>query len=126
MGAYYLAGYGPECARKAALTWPDARSAKEIDKAIGHGFHKQAELALAHVLAVDPLAARYELPRWQTRFLKLAAWSEDKRYESSQMFGAAAARGVLREANEVVTEVIAALWADGRLPPLEDLVEVMP
>jgi len=41
--AFHLAGFGPECARKAALTVPGA-SQGTMDKAIGHGFHDNRPL----------------------------------------------------------------------------------
>src|SRR5580658_3108474 len=65
--AYYLAGYGPECARKAALTFATEKQALELDKAVGHGFGDDAETALAMWCALDPLALRYTLHHWKGR-----------------------------------------------------------
>jgi MinD-like ATPase involved in chromosome partitioning or flagellar assembly len=65
--AYYLAGYGPERARKAALTFASEPEALELDKAVGHGFRKDAETALALVCTLDPLATRYTLQDWKAR-----------------------------------------------------------
>jgi hypothetical protein len=123
--AFHLAGYGPECVRKAALTY-DPSAMKELDKAIGHGFRKDVESTLALVIPLDPLAVRYELPGWKTRFSVLTTWSEEVRYQASDHLGRGSAQKLVDVATELVTEVTTALWADGRLPPLADLVRVKP
>lgn len=125
MQAFHLAGFGPECARKAALTVPEA-SQTAMDKAIGHGFHDVAELALAIACDLDPLASRYELKDWQTRFPALLRWTEQSRYEASDQRTHRVAQATVADASMVVTEVVAALWADGRLPTSNTLVEVRP
>ncbi len=123
--AFHLAGFGPECARKAALTVPEA-SQIALDKAIGHGFHDVTELALAIAINLDPLASRYELTDWQTRFPAMVKWNEQARYEASDGRSRREAEVVLREAADAVSDVVAALWADGRLPPLNHLTQVRP
>lgn len=97
-----------------------------LDKAIGHGFRNDQEVVLAMVLALDPLASRYELPGWRGRFPVLGQWNEQVRYEASDRVGAAFARQMVKASTALVTEVVAALWADGRLPPVDDLIRVKP
>src|SRR5215212_4601191 len=62
--AFHLAGFAPECARKAALP----RST--FDKAIGHGTTDASELSLEWALAHDPRARRYriDLVKWAARY----------------------------------------------------------
>lgn len=124
--AYYLAGYGPECARKAALTFAMEKQAAELDKAVGHGFGDDAETALALVCALDPLAMRYTLRDWKVREPILKQWKEHARYAQSDSITRKQAGKMLDAATGLVEEVIAALWADGRLPPLETVVRVKP
>jgi hypothetical protein len=122
--AFYLAGYGPECARKAALTFASEIEADALDKAVGHGFRKDAETALALACTLDPLATRYMLHDWKTRLPVLTEWSEQCRYVQSDQIGKKQASKLLDVASRLVEEVVTALWADGRLPPLADLVRV--
>lgn len=124
--AYHLAGYGPECARKAALTFSSESEAAALDKAVGHGFRKDAETALALVCTLDPLAIRYALRDWKTRMPVLTEWNEQVRYTKSDHIGEARARTMVGVAQRLVEDVITALWADGRLPRLESLVQVRP
>lgn len=124
MQAFYLAGYGPECARKAALTFASEPEARELDKAVGHGFRKDAETAFALACTLDPLATRYTLRDWKARLPVLTQWNEQCRYEKSDHLDEKQAKKMLDAATGLVVEVIAALWADGRLPRLEDLVRV--
>jgi len=50
--AYYLAGFGPECARKACL------ESRSFDKVLGHDFADFAESTLDVACALDPHAHR--------------------------------------------------------------------
>jgi hypothetical protein len=124
--ASYLAGYGPECARKAALTFATEKEAEELDKAVGHGVGDDAEVALALVCALDPLAVRYTLRDWKSRKPDLKHWKDWFRYARSDSLTPKYAQRMLDAAEGLVDEVLAALWADGRLPHLEDLVRVKP
>jgi len=124
--AYHLAGYGPECARKAALTFATEPQAEAMDKAVGHGFRRDAETAFALACTLDPLAKRYALREWRARLPVLQEWNEQCRYAKSDQLGDRRARRLVNAATELVEEVIAALWADGRLPPLAEVVRVAP
>src|SRR5262245_44496192 len=52
--AYHLAGFGPECVRKATL------SIRWLDLAISHGFDDLAESLVDFAVSIDPLAHRYD------------------------------------------------------------------
>jgi hypothetical protein len=124
--AYHLAGFGPECARKAALTFTSKQEEDEMYKAVGHGFKKDAEAALAVACALDPLASRYALRDWKARAPHVAGWDPQCRYEKSDHFTVRQAEELVGEASALVEDVVVALWADGRLPPLGELVRVRP
>lgn len=105
--AYHLAGFGPECARKATL------HGRLFDQALGHALGPDT-VALEFVLAIDPAAHRYEPRSWAARFPALTRWSPDCRYERT---GTRDPADMIREAGELVDRITTALWADGRLPP---------
>jgi hypothetical protein len=65
--AYHLAGFAPECVRKAALP------SRTFDKAIGHGIGETSDFALRFALAMDPTAHRYDLLDWATTHPALSA-----------------------------------------------------
>lgn len=106
--AFHLAGFGPECARKATL--PKAT----YDKAIGHGVGGTSELALGVALSLDARAHRYGLVGWATRYPALAAWTEMARYDKTGDHEEVAR--LLQEAREVVDRIAFARWADGLVP----------
>lgn len=108
--AFHLAGYGPECARKATL------GLRDFDKTIGHRFDERAEGVLDVLVALDPWALRYEPTRWGIRFPALAEWMETVRYRRTGATDEAKARALVGQAREAVDGVVAALWADGRFP----------
>ncbi|MBX3270621.1 MAG: hypothetical protein KF729_10185 [Sandaracinaceae bacterium] len=107
--AYHLAGFGPECARKATL------SSRIYDKAIGHGVGRASDVALDVALALDAHAHRYDLVDWRGRYPTLAAWTEQARYEGTGTYGAVAVEPLLEEAHQIVGRIAFALWADGRV-----------
>lgn len=107
--AYHLAGFAPECARKAAL------SSAVYDKPMGHG-GRASEAVLGMALALDARAHRYDLASWQARYPALARWSERARYEQTGTYRPEETDGLLREAREIVDRIAFALWADGSVP----------
>ncbi len=107
--AYHLAGYAPECMRKATL------SVRWFDKAIGHRFDDSTEGALEFAIALDPLAERYAPRRFGSRFPALACWREDARYEQTGARDPAEAQRCVSEARNVTNDLLFAMWADGRL-----------
>jgi hypothetical protein len=109
--AYHLAGFGPECARKATL------SRSTFDKAIGHGTTEASELSLEWALAHDPRAHRYriDLAAWAGRYPALAKWNEGARYDRTGRRQAPEVAALLAEARAIVGATVAALWGDGAL-----------
>ena len=108
--AYHLAGYGPECARKATL------SRREFDKTIGHRFRAGTEGIIDLISTLDPHAHRYALRDWALRYPSLAEWREDVRYEPTGTYLRPAVSALVLEARQAVDAVVLALWADGRIP----------
>lgn len=113
--AYHLAAFGPECARKAAL------SARWLDKEIGHGAAAFADDLIDLVVAIDPIAHRYDPQAYRARFPELGRWTVDCRYDRTGTYTQARAQTLCQEARAAVDTTVAALWADGRLPDGEAL-----
>ena len=113
--AYHLAGYAPECMRKATL------GVRWFDMAIGHRFDDAAERVIDFAIAMEPMALRYNPSDRRTRFPAMAAWQEDVRYLRTGSTDPATVRRCVTEARTMVDEMLFALWADGRI---ED--EVLP
>ena len=108
--AYHLAGFAPECARKATIP----RST--FHRAIGHGFGASSEVALEAALALDPVARRYRLTGWASDFPTLAGWSEQARYEPTGTRKPEEVASLLDESRRIVGRIAATLWADGMIP----------
>ena len=108
--AFHLAGFGPECARKAAL--PRAT----FDQAIGHGVTDMSELALRFAVVTDPVARRYDIQGWSGRYPALLRWREAARYDQTGTHLDHEVRAVVTEAREIVDRIAFALWADGQVP----------
>lgn len=108
--AFHLAGFGPECARKATLMsdW--------FDKAIGHGMSGSVDQLLEVASSLDSDASRYRISGWADRYNALKKWTEQARYERTGTRSREVARGLLDEAREIVEDLTLALWADGLLP----------
>jgi hypothetical protein len=113
--AYHLAAFGPECVRKASLPF------RWLDKVIGHGAASLADDLVELVVAIDPIAHRYDPCSYRSRHLALAGWRVDCRYDRTGTKTWDQADALCREARVVVDATVAALWADGRLPDGEAL-----
>lgn len=111
--ALHLAGFGPECARKACVDEVIA------DKALGHDIEGCADPTVDLLLALDPSASRYgidghtlKLPHrakhWRVEY-RYRATSEPKLIEK-------AVAAVVEEARAFVDDCVAELWSDGALP----------
>lgn len=107
--AYHLAGYAPECMRKATL------GVRWFDKAIGHRFDEAAGTAIDFAIAMDPMALRYNPRGIGDHFTELKAWREDVRYLRSGRIAPAQVERCVAESRELVEELLFALWWDGRL-----------
>lgn len=113
--AYHLAAFGPECARKAAL------SVRWLDKEIGHGAAAFADDLIELVVAIDPVAHRYDPRSYRARYPELGRWTVDCRYERTGSCPRTRAEALCGEARAAVDATVATLWADGRLPDGEAL-----
>lgn len=107
--AVHLAGFGPECARKACLSLPWA------DRLLGHQLDDLGELLVAAVASLDVEAHRYHITDWPRRYQALARWRPECRYQRTGTTTAEQARGLVGEARTVVDALVVALWCDGRL-----------
>lgn len=107
--ARHLAGYGPECARKALL------SVRWADKALGHDFGGDNEDILAVIVALDPHAARYDPSGWTSRYGELPQWKPDCRYDRTGTADSTRTQELVRQARCAVDETVLALWTDGVL-----------
>lgn len=122
--AFYLAGYGPECARKASLARWEDKQEDVRNRAIGHRFEDPAETALAWFCDLDPLAARYTLRRWRDQHPILGEWAEEVRYGRSDSITRSKVRRMRDSADALTYSTVASLWADGRLEALDTLTAV--
>ena len=109
--AWHLAGYAPECARKACLhdAW--------ADQAIGHDLAPGAEALVDLAASLDPRCARYRVLDWGARWPVLGNWSPQARYEPTGTRDAAEVGGVLVAAQEAVEATVVELWSCGDLAP---------
>ncbi|MEM9458219.1 MAG: hypothetical protein AAGF11_28850 [Myxococcota bacterium] len=111
--AYHLAGFGPECARKACL------GIRWADKALGHNSAEEdARLVLEVLLAVDAHAHRYRIGggQWgESPYPALGRWGPESRYVATGTHEPAEARALVAECREIVDRITTALWADGLL-----------
>jgi hypothetical protein len=113
--AYHIAAFGPECARKASV------SVRWLDKEIGHGAEAFADDLVELILAIDPVAHRYDPRSYRARFPALSRWKVDCRYDRTGTCTQTQAEALCREARTAVDATVAALWADGRIPDGEAL-----
>jgi hypothetical protein len=107
--SWHLAGFGPECARKACLRdgW--------LDRALGHELTAPGDAVLEVALALDVGASRYRMTGLGSRTTQLPAWRPDCRYERTGTKTSGQARSIVEEAADVVDEVACDLWMDGRV-----------
>lgn len=112
--AYHLAGFGPECARKATLT------GRWLDQAIGHGFGDGSDRILDMAAALDPRAARYNLAGFGAAYPALSGWDVGCRYEKTGARSSGDATVVCAEARAVVDSIVVSLWVDGHFPDGEE------
>jgi glutathione S-transferase len=113
--AYHLAAFGPECVRKASL------SLRWLDKELGHGAETLADDLVDLVVALDPVAHRYEPRAYRARHPELSRWRVECRYARTGAQEQPRVEALCREARATVDGTVAALWADGRVPDGEAL-----
>jgi hypothetical protein len=107
--AWHLAGFGPECIRKACLR------ERAFDRALGHEFTPESEALLDWAIALDPQAWRYHLLGWSKTVSRLAEWDPNHRYERTGKRPESNIRELVQGASGVVRRVICDLWTDGVL-----------
>ena len=107
--AHHLAGFGPECARKACL------SGQWADKAAGHGFGPAADEVIEVALALDASARRYLLTGLLSEAPALASWSPNVRYNATGTAETTETKALVEQSRALVDRIVLALWADGEL-----------
>lgn len=111
--SWHLAGFGPECARKACLR------VQTFDKMLGHELAEMSERVLDVALVVDPNATRYAVRELTRRYPTLSRWRVESRYERTGTRSAEDAQSLVRESAQLTHELAAALWMDGRAKVLQ-------
>lgn len=107
--SWHLAGFGPECARKACLDhdwW---------DRVLGHDLTDFVGPVLEIALALDVRAARYDLSSLTTRYPVLAQWDPNCRYDETGTRDQKVARPLVDAALDLTARVAAELWMDGHV-----------
>jgi hypothetical protein len=110
--AFHLAGFAPECARKAV---PGLAA---FGKALGHDVAPDDRLQELFT-ALDAQGHRYDwtvLLDWGTVYPALAKWNPQIRYEANSAVLRASADQLVGEAEAAAARVLATLWADGAFP----------
>jgi methionyl-tRNA formyltransferase len=107
--AFYLAGFGPECARSACL------AEEWFARAIGHGFDDPQNMNLDFVMGLDPKARRYDTSAWTDEFPVLTSWRVQRRYDRTGTVEREDAARMLVAARTIVDRIAVQLWADGML-----------
>jgi hypothetical protein len=105
--SWHLAGFGPECVRKACLErgW--------LDRVLGHDLAKWSDEVLEVALALDAQAGRYEVRDLASRFPKLTCWAVGSRYDRTGTRTESEAQELVEQAAELTYELAADLWMDG-------------
>lgn len=106
--AWHLAGFGPECIRKASI--PDW-----AHKCLGHEQGERVDLILDFILAMESGAWRYRLQDWGCTHPVLGKWQPEVRYERSGYCEKKKldVNSLVSVARELVDRLHAELWADG-------------
>lgn len=99
---YHLAGFGPECARKAVLDF------RWADKAIGH---ELAADLVDYLAGLDPWALRYLSPM-PAGFQQ---WEPQVRYKKTGFKSRSEAEQLLQGCQSATHSLLTKLWADGRI-----------
>jgi len=105
--AYHLAGFAPECARKACLAqdW--------LNRVLGHDLKSTSDDVLNVALSLDIQAHRYGLQGLAQRFPELSGWSPQARYRKTGTTPSNLASRVVSQARQVTDELITELWLNG-------------
>lgn len=105
--AYHLAGFGPECARKAVLATP------WLDKVLGHEHGGHVDQVIEFAVSLDAEAHRYRAVLGSVQ--ALSTWKVDCRYERTGRFAHSDASSLVAAARALVDQTAIQLWCDGRV-----------
>ena len=106
--AWYLAGYVPECTRKAVI------SSGEFLKIIGHD---PGSRILNFVIAGDVEAHRAGVDQWSMSE-SWGKWSPEHRYDRTSEARKVTAATLVAEAENRLWNVVVSAWTDGRIREL--------
>lgn len=106
---YHLAGFGPECARKACV------GSRAWGKVLGHDLGDASDQALEWMIALDPMLSRDRLTGWTIEEPALGEWAPEVRYLPTGTFDDQRSRQLLQACERLTSRTLAGLWADGRL-----------
>ncbi len=107
--ARHLAGYGPECARKACF------AERWADKAIGHRLDEIGDEVVEFVVGLDIRANRYHVADWMRTYATLRDWTTAWRYDATGTAEQGDVQRLLETARQAVDGLVYQLWLDGRL-----------
>lgn len=107
--SWHLAGFGPECARKACLeeAW--------LNLVLSHDLGERSDHILEFALALDVQANRYEVRNLERRFPDLKTWKVSSRYKRTGTYSTNEAEALVQQAATLTYELAAELWMDGRI-----------
>lgn len=114
----HLAGFGPECARKALLDLHhfDKFLADALDRVLGHDLGSHGDLVVALAVAFNPALRRYSVTGWADEYPELKEWKPECRYHQSGDGKPADKRqALLATARTITDDATVVLWLDGRL-----------
>ena len=111
--AWHLAGFGPECARKAFL------AERWADHPLGHQLGDTATDVLDFAVALDPTAWRLGMPRTGLD-AELTSWDPTVRYDRTGAADELATRLAVRSARTSVDSAVASLWSAGLLAAIPE------
>lgn len=108
--SWHLAGFAPECARKACVTIEPLR------KALGHEQGADADALLEIAFALDGRARRLPVTRGAPAGTPLARWRPDHRYDATGSH-APDAPALVRQTSGLLDSLLAALWLAAAFDP---------
>jgi hypothetical protein len=107
--AWHLAGFGPECIRKACL------ASRDWDKVLGHDLGAESDAVLRLLIGIEPGVTRYRIESIVNASMSLSEWEPGCRYKKSGSHDEALAKTLTEECEAFVHRVACELWMDGVL-----------
>jgi hypothetical protein len=109
--AWHLAGFAPECARKACI------EENLLDRVLGHDLGADADVWIDWWIPLDGMAWRYRLTGWADQDNVLQKWSPAHRYEPTGTRSGPAVVALVSACRRQTERVTADLWALARFRP---------